>query len=84
MTVGLDLTTCRSCGASIFWARTEKNAAIPLDVIPRHDGNLYLLPAFFPDKRRRVRRAHPTDDPEARYVSHFATCPQASEWRKAQ
>lgn len=70
--------TCRSCGAPIIWARTEKGKPIPMnaepvEVTPR---GLFHLEVETPE----VTRAYPFS---ARgYVSHFATCPQADQWRK--
>jgi len=67
---------CRSCGALILWARTEAGRRIPLDAYPHPVGNLVL------DVRAgRVRVADLRTD-DVRYLSHFATCPHASEHRK--
>ena len=73
------MPSCRSCSAPIFWATTAKGKAIPLDVEPRADGNIEV----------RARVAHyVTPDLNAvgtrRYVSHFATCAQAAQFRKAR
>ena len=72
------MNECRSCGAPIRWARTEKGKRIPLDVEPV--GNL---------PRGAFTLAVEGDDllaksvfPASYYVSHFATCPCADEHRK--
>jgi hypothetical protein len=63
--------TCRSCGKAVTWAtsiRTER--ASPFDELifePQIDGLVDPLVA--------------TVD-LGRSVSHFATCPQASAWRR--
>lgn len=67
---------CKSCGAPILWRVTEGGKSIPLDVEPSDDGNLVLFGTG----------AHPlpklwTGD---RYKSHFATCPNADQHRKAR
>jgi len=72
------MTVCRTCGAPIRWARTERGARIPLDIDPTDRG------VFIVTGRDRgdvtVRTAHDGDDP-MRYQSHFATCPDAASWR---
>lgn len=66
---------CRSCGAPIRWERTEAGKPIPLDVEPVETGNL----AFREDGKVIAASKAP---PGLRYVTHFATCPNASAWRK--
>jgi hypothetical protein len=69
--------TCRSCGASIRWERTANDKPIPLDPEPVADGNLALR------DDGRVYSLPPSDlDSVPRYVTHFATCPNASEHRR--
>ncbi len=68
----IGVSSCRSCGASIEWALTTNGARIPLDVDERPDGNLIL---------DDDHRAHTTPPGTGNRVSHFATCPNASEHR---
>lgn len=77
---------CRSCGALILWARTTKGKRVPIDAGPVENGNIRL--AYAGDGSDPVAHyeppgqpALPDVEPEPRYVSHFATCPQAREWR---
>jgi hypothetical protein len=68
------MAQCKGCGQPIIWAMTEREKQIPLDM---------------PEKRfilvfhRNVERG---DYYETRmvetYVSHFATCAKAHEFRK--
>lgn len=81
---------CRSCGAPIIWAQTVNGKAMPIDAEPVPDGNVLLT-------GRRVETRRGTLAPECRvegdtpmfpdgadrYMSHFATCPQADQWRKS-
>ena len=79
---------CSSCGALIVWAVTVKDHPIPIDAKAHPQGNVELEQN--PDPRepptahmlgksdRRV--GHPP--PSIRYVSHFATCPNAEQHRK--
>lgn len=66
------MTLCKSCGAEIEFVVTTGGKSIPLDVLPREDGNIkveagtaYYMPAGEGDR-----------------VTHFATCPQAASHRK--
>lgn len=68
--------TCRSCGAAIAWAWTEKGRAIPLDAAPVSNGNIKLEPTNGPKLLAIVVGPGHGDR-----VSHFATCPNAGEHR---
>ena len=71
--------TCRTCGAKIIWAVTDKGHNIPIDPTPRPDGNLMLC------EDGAVLLAIPVcegDNPTERYVSHFASCPDAAVHRR--
>lgn len=73
------MPACNSCGAAIRWATGAKSGKpIPLDVAPVVAGNIEL----------RGETAHyVTPDHNAigqRFVSHFATCPQAAQHRKGK
>ena len=75
------MSVCRSCGAQIIWAQTERGNTIPLDATPYtgddpsgqfvvHVHAIAVPPDAFPD--------------EPHYVAHFATCPDADAWRHRQ
>jgi hypothetical protein len=67
--------TCKSCSAPIEWVKSARTGkAMPLDAGDAPDGNLVVLDGV----------AHPAlqGDTRPRRKSHFATCPQAAEWRK--
>lgn len=86
---------CRSCDAPIIWAHTRAGKAMPIDATPFGaplrvlDGNLRMTGATVRD--RHGRRAPVVElldgqgelfaGPEARYRAHFATCPDADDWR---
>lgn len=71
-----DSGRCRSCAAPIIWARTEKGKAMPLDAEPDQRGNCW----FDDGGKMRVGGADRPD--RLRYLSHFATCPQAATHRR--
>lgn len=88
-----DLAACRSCKAPIVFAVTEPGGSWnPLDPDPVEDGNVELVgrDGEFQGKPGAIRCRTLTRDevaqiqlvPTPRYRSHFATCPQASKWRK--
>jgi hypothetical protein len=64
---------CRTCKRPIVWAITATGKRIPLDPEPVKGGNLRLV-----DGRALAAR----DEPGPRFVTHFATCPFASEHRR--
>ena len=80
---------CRSCGAEVIWAVTENGKRMPVDAMPREDGNIMLT--HYPDGQIAADYVNPTlfeewdvPAPEPRrYVSHFATCSQSKQWRKS-
>jgi hypothetical protein len=74
-------TKCRSCGAPIVWALTSSSKRMPLDADPRADGGFWLISGC----AVAVGSAQTETEPlRPRYVSHFATCPNARKHRKAR
>ena len=88
----------KGCGAEIEWVEVLKSGKVmPIDVGPRPDGNIRKLATTNASTGNRqveyVKKGpgveFPTlagavsGDPTVElYVSHFATCPHASEHRK--
>lgn len=72
-------STCRSCFANIVWAKTLKGHNIPLDPRPTPQGNL-----VFEADDVTVRPARTHDLGGVRFVSHFATCPNAGHHRRGR
>jgi len=74
-------TNCQSCDAEIIWAVTASGAPAPYD-LPSTDSGEWIL-AFGDDLKLHSRHAKPEDVRAGtpRYVSHFATCPDAERWR---
>lgn len=78
------MSACRSCGAEIFWAETAGGKRMPVDADPVPDGNVIVEDRPGDGLRATVLEpgALMLDDPGLpRYVSHFATCPNASQHR---
>lgn len=78
----LGKTRCK-CGAVMEWAMTPGGSKIPVDSELYPDGNLYLER----DGGRLIAHArgklNPADASRTfDRKSHFATCPNASEFRK--
>jgi hypothetical protein len=70
------MSECASCQAPIVWAITAPGGRrTPVDRDPVEGGNLVLESKG----GRLIVRYVPTG--QGTHVSHFATCPQASEWR---
>lgn len=79
------MSRCRSCDAEIFWVTTEAGKSMPLDALPKLDGNVMLhrqsgkavatvLAGLFLAEAR--------DSGRVLYMPHHATCPQGQAWRK--
>jgi hypothetical protein len=79
---------CRSCPAPVLWANHKKtNQPNPLDPEPTADGNLLVTRSeqgityevLTGDELTKARaQGFPL------YVSHFATCPNSKQHRKAR
>lgn len=77
---------CRSCGAPILWAETVKGKSMPIDPTPVPDGNIFLqvrqhLPPLAIYLTALELTAAQAEKREL-FKSHFATCPEATKWRK--
>ena len=80
------MARCRSCDAKIRWARTSSGKAMPLDPEPTPEGNIQLCIVGGEEIAAVLGagdRAAAQLEQIPLYVSHFATCPNAAEHRKA-
>jgi hypothetical protein len=84
----MKVTNCRSCGAEIVWVRLMPTGArAPVDAQTDLDGNLLLEEAAIagdPPTAVLVSRARAAElvGTKPLFRSHFASCPQAEQWRK--
>lgn len=70
------------CGAPILWAKTTAGNAVPLDPDPVDGGNLELVGDWSAGRQSGVIASYVQAEPGvARYVSHFATCPNSKDHR---
>jgi hypothetical protein len=83
------VTACGSCGAAIRWAVTVNGKRIPVDDAPVRDGNLVLSDPTPGAYAPLAAHYSPPDEPllpgfdePPRFVSHFATCPNADRHRR--
>jgi hypothetical protein len=81
MNAGSPVTSCKSCGAPIQWARTSTGKRMPIDVKPSHAGTINLAEA--PDGEI-VASVVGLTGPAPRYLSHFSTCKDAAQHRRAR
>jgi len=91
------VSACRSCGARVIWATSEKSGkALPIDVervpfrgsiVLRHEvaGEPPVAHYTSKDERAALKAAHERSPEEHRpfalFQSHFASCPSAARWR---
>lgn len=64
--------SCRSCGAAITWYELASGKRHPFDGEP-----VYVRTSHDPATRRLVGEIDTSV-----HGSHFATCPQAKDWRR--
>ena len=76
------MAECNSCGAPIFWAKTIKGRPIPLDEQPSPRGNVVVSEEGTALVYRDPSAIAPRYADSPKYLSHFATCPNAEEHRK--
>jgi hypothetical protein len=74
---------CKSCDAPIIWAKDPAGQPVPVDQGEREDGNLAVQHArgggfhVRPLLEDGALTVH-----EWRAASHYATCPDAEQWRE--
>lgn len=73
---------CKSCGADITWVKTASGKSMPLDV--KSEKRFIFLSAG----QKSAYEYQGVSAPDAvmydTYTSHFATCPNAAQHRKAK
>ena len=85
MNIRLTMTTkCRACGAEIGFIKTVKGKTMPVNAegvcfTPGGGPDTFVMPDGRIERGRR--RANGS---EIGFVSHFATCPAANEFRKGR
>jgi len=82
-------TKCRSCDAPILFIKTKNGKTMPVNAEPvwiRKDaaGKTYIKSdgSFITGEIVGDAYDDPENKPVEAYVSHFATCPQAENFRK--
>jgi hypothetical protein len=65
-------SACRSCGAVVEWAETTTGARTPFNP------PIVTVPVLVPV----IIGGRVVEDVDPATVSHFATCPDAKEWRR--
>lgn len=84
--LGPFIRACRSCDASIIWARPRTGRVMPVDAAPADGGNI-LLEVRQGFVRATVLGPNAVEHRGAQaktlmHKSHFATCPDADGWRQ--
>jgi hypothetical protein len=67
---------CRSCGAEVWWGRTEKGKfmIVDRDPVAREQANILLLEGRETVEQAGLRAVY--------HQAHRATCPYAAEWKR--
>ena len=72
------MSECKGCGREIIWGQTPIGSMIPLD--PR--APIYRI--LKRDASGTAQIKHVEKDVAEIYVTHFATCPKASEFSRSK
>jgi len=88
--MSLNVDRCKSCGTKIVWAVTERGKAMPIDVDRSLSGTLVLFTEVFVGTQDAAGpyhvRAATTEERASHagnlWISHFATCTNATFHRK--
>lgn len=71
------MAKCKGCGAEILWATTESGKSIPLSVESEERRfTVYSKGGALESDTMRMAKNEKT------YLSHFADCPNAEEFRR--
>lgn len=79
------MSTCRGCGQQIDWIKTDKGKNMPLDpeYINYDEAEPYTV--LVTDSGHVVTVTPHQRQPNVKgRISHFATCPKGSEFRKSR
>jgi hypothetical protein len=79
--------TCAECLAPLVWATTERGQRMPVNANQDITGNLvlcYEVDALERPASAQLVVAAPVDYRGPRWLSHFATCPKASTFRRTR
>lgn len=80
---GRDVRSCRSCKASVVWAKFKKSGkATPFDALPDPQGKWVLWQEPDGSILARPYDLEAVAKKASRYTNHFSTCPDAPDWRK--
>lgn len=76
------VANCRSCKAPIIWCLTSSGKKMPVDADPSEAGTFYLEGDDVQPVARHVRGFEgPIHERGELHTSHFATCPQAEQFK---
>lgn len=78
------MTTCASCGASIFWAVSANNSRMPINAEPDPEGNVLVsVSRSNPENKKCVvlKRDQARLEGRRYFTSHFSSCPNAKKHR---
>lgn len=78
------MSICKSCGAEIKWIKMTSGKMMPVDITPVRYLRAPLLGNLtFITEDGYIDRGFTSYKPDSEgYISHFATCPNASKHRK--
>jgi hypothetical protein len=81
------MSTCRSCGARVTWLETAGGKKLIVDEDPAENGNIIAVGGMAhvcrnAEAAKAALKETTGSEDGPRYISHFATCPDAGNWRR--
>lgn len=76
------MSSCRSCGGEIRWAKTAHGRNMPLDADPAPD-DVHAGFVLRDGGKLALSVTRDMTPGETLYLSHFATCPNADQHRRS-
>lgn len=76
------MNRCKSCQSEIKWVLLKSGKRMPVDPLPLETPESGTIIKVWPDGEAEViKQLGDLDDYCTYYRSHFATCPDADDWR---
>ena len=84
--MGQRTSSCRACGATITFIKTQAGKTMPVDAnavsFVAGGSELFVLPDGSTAHGTRCEYGKGDQTEQIGYISHFATCPSADRFRK--
>jgi hypothetical protein len=77
----MQIRRCRSCNASVIWAKTRKEKWMVLDAAPNGRGK-FIVSSTEPPECETFDEGNMLHANRYRFAAHWGSCPQAENWKR--